>query len=932
MTKGAHKVHPAAEDRSYGYSWRTPSIASAPAFARFLYSAQEMANEELNQRNYLPSGKLKGSTFGAFEELNVGATSIKELKAVGVQVIVPSTVNYPFTAYRPPKRPEAAKPDRVFLRREGGKIVPVATAEHKAPAKLRSSQEFLQAAEQGLFSASALGAPLAVVSDGKQWRYVDVVRSVREGSLAYHAETRDFGPGVLANLLAGDAGVQKDPAPLAETVWQKIWQATKEEPKQCLLTFVEIFVLKFLSDNLPLKTLPEAYRFYPLLVDPKAFQDQHGMTAIEYYVSKIRPFIKSIFPDNAVARDPIVAATFGLTTVVSKTSVINGFAFLKSSTVTLAGFNRTFLDILLDFQKFGPLTTIDPEFKLRLYETFLKRSARQQKLGQFFTPRCVVRPMVRMARLEKLRADAVVLDPAAGVGGFVLEPALIVSALATNTSFAKGQPERRVRFIGVDVDANTHILAKANTLLHFAEVLRDPATTMPALNQLMAETFVLMNENETLGSLVNPPQETVDVVLTNPPYVTRGSAVYKDEVKELGTSGNGVDLREYFDRPGLGVESMFIRYVAGALKPGGRAFVIVPLGLLNRTDPQPKRKLLADCNILASIALPRNTFFNTAQLTYILVLEKRHTTVDARPDVMVGIARTIGESLNWERVPTPSENDLASIAEMFVKFTEGDTTAVDTSPVAKIVSADRFTENDRWDVTRFWTEDELVALGQKESAISRIDFIDEVQIELDEILKDLADARSELTTLTSGSMRTVALDDSSVFEVRSGTRVTGKEIREHPGDLTIFSCFKTDRETKGTVDAKFFVDVKKGEIETTPIVTVNANGASVGRVYVRRDRCGITDDVIAVRVLTNEIDLDYLAVALRAAVDRGGFLYEAKLFVARVKELAVEIPIRADGSYDIEQQQAIASVVKRFDALRTRLHDLGQRSEEVRAV
>jgi hypothetical protein len=99
---------------------------------------------------------------------------------------------------------------------------------------------------------------------------------------------------VLASLLTGDAGKIKDPAPLADSVWQMIWHATKEEPKQCLLTFVEIFLLKFLSDNLPVKTLPETYRFYELLQDAQEFQNQHGVTAIEYYVTKIRPFIKSL--------------------------------------------------------------------------------------------------------------------------------------------------------------------------------------------------------------------------------------------------------------------------------------------------------------------------------------------------------------------------------------------------------------------------------------------------------------------------------------------------------------------------------------------------------------------------------------------------------------------------------------------------------------
>ena len=334
-----------------------------------------MSNEELNQRKYLSTGKLKGEKFGDFEELNIGSTSVRELKAAGVDIIIPAGIDYPWTLYKAPKKPASAKPDRVFLRRQDGKLAVVATAEHKAPTKLRSTAELQRAAEQGLFAGAALGGAVAVTSNGQSCVYVDIRKSLDQKKIVYFPDTRDFGPGVLANLLAGDAGVAKDPAPLAETVWQMIWHATKEEPKQCLLTFVEIFVLKFLSDNLPLKTLPDAFRFYGLLTDPKAFQDQHGITAIEYYVSKIRPFIKSLLPDNTVAIDPQIAATFGLKTIVSKTSVVNGFAFLRSSTVTLAGFNRSFLDILNEFQKFGPLTTIDPEFKLRLYESIRDHSA-----------------------------------------------------------------------------------------------------------------------------------------------------------------------------------------------------------------------------------------------------------------------------------------------------------------------------------------------------------------------------------------------------------------------------------------------------------------------------------------------------------------------------------------------------------------------------
>lgn len=888
-----------------------------------------MANEELVQRGYLASGRLKGDPFGDFEELNIGATTIKELIASGVKAVVPDTVSYNFESYKPPKNPLTAKPDRVFLRRDGNDLIPVAVGENKAPAKLLNDKAMLKAAEQAYFSAAALGVPIAVTTNGARFFYVDVEATTNEGKLQYFDEKRDFNPGVLSNLLAGDAGVIKDPKPLAESVWQIIWHATKAEPKECLLTFVEIFVLKFLSDNLPKSVLPEAYSFYSLTIDPAEFLKRHGKTAIEYYVSTIRPHIKTIFPDNIIVQDTSIPPLFGLSTIVSKTSIINGFAFLRSSETSIASFNRTFVEILEAFQEFGPLTSIDPEFKLRLYETFLRRSARQQKLGQFFTPRNIVRAMIRMARLNKLPDSAVLLDPAAGVGGFVLEPMLFPDALPDNIRFERGVPKRRIKTLGIDVDMNLHILGKANMLIHLVEAVRDPATTMPALNLALAETFILMNSNETLGALENPPQNSIDVILTNPPYVTQGSAIYKKEIADVKGHRNGVDLRDYYEGSGLGVEALFLKYISGALKPGGRAFMIVPLGMLNRTEPGPKEKLLSECNIVASIQLPRNAFFNTSQKTYILVLEKRHTSVDERPDVLCAIARSIGESLDWKRIPTPEDNDLDEIAKEFVKRAESNYTDAPSNSIIKITPASEFSKDDRWDVLRFWTDDELVALGEKESAVDRLQFIDEAREDLSEISSELEVARKELAILTSTSVKPVSLSDETLFQVRSGTRITSENIRTNPGDIPVFSCFKDARIVKGRV-SKNWLKKNKIPIEDEILVTINANGASVGKVYVRDERCVLTDDVIAVEILDLNIDPEFLALQLRSAVAAGGFLYEAKLFVGRVKELEVELPIREDGSFDVVQQRVIAAAIKRFDNIRQRLAELGKWSGSAR--
>lgn len=896
-----------------------------------------MANEELEQRNLLdPSGKLKGTKFGDFEEFNIGATSAKTLVKHGLTASIPTTIKFPFQHYKPTKTVSACKPDRVYASRIGGVLRAVFIGENKRPTKRESAKDVLAAAEQALFCAKALEAKYAYIQEKNAYKYIDVDASLLEGKIIYLGETRDWTEAVLVGILNGPPTEPQDPKPLAEKIWQIIWHATKSEPKDCLLTFVEIFILKFLSDNLPHSTLPTSKSFYALTADPQDFQKVHGKSQIEYYISAIRPHIKTLFPDNTVAKEKGLAAIFGLTTLVSKTSIINGFAFLKSSTDSLVDYNRTFIEILDEFQNFGPLVRIDSEFKLRLYETFLKRSARQQKLGQFFTPRNVVRPMIKMARLHTVPDDGVVLDPAAGVGGFILEPMILDHALEGNLTFAKGATKRRVKTIGVDVDDDLHLLAKANMLVHLVEEVRDPATTLDALNTAMAENFALFKDNKTLGSLQYPPDQAVDVILTNPPYVTDGSSVYRKALSDYG------DLQDYYDGSGLGVEALFMRYISGALKAGGRAFVILPLGYLNRTETKPKEKLLDECNILASIQLPRNTFFNTSQKTYILVIERRHTTADPRPKVLCGIARSIGESLDWRRTPDPINNDLDAIAEVFVRYVECDnskeTSAVEaslaTSPIVKFADADRFSISDRWDVPRFWTDAELVALGERNEIIQKVDFLVEARTKMQDLIEELTLAEAELAQLNALPTTVVQLNDEKLFTIFPGDRVRTADLQKNPGKVPVYSCFKDATIVKGQGDATWLKTV--GVVVQKPgFVTINANGASVGKVYVREEVCAITDDVIAVRPKTTDpkkpwIDLRYLGFRLREVIAAGGYLYEAKLFQARVKELEVPLPILPDGNYDLASQKMVADVETRIEGIVKKLRDLGSWSDSAR--
>ena len=905
-----------------------------------------MASEQLIQNEHIIDNGLKGEPFGKFEKLKLGATTVEALIKAGLVATVPTSIAFPFAKYTPPKTPKACKPDNVHIRRVGAVVSPVAIEEYKNASELKSDESVLKASEQGLYSAAALGVKLAVIRNDKKTFYIDVTASMKEQSIVLIKESRPFTPAILDELLAGKA-VLRDPADLADRIWQLIWHATKEEPKACLLTFVEMFVLKFLSDNLSDKVLPKNQSFYALLADPVEFEKANGCTAIEHYVNSIRPRIKQIFPDNTIAKSTDIAPIFGLKSVISKTSIINGFSFMKNSASSPATFNRVFLGILKEFNDFGPLTSIDPEFKLRLYETFLKKSARQQKLGQFFTPRNVVKAIISMARMHTLPDGAVVLDPACGVGGFVLEPMITEKSLANNLSFKNGQPQTNIKLVGVDVDPNTHILGKANLLIHLVEKVRDPTVTTSALNQLMAETLIIMNSNETLGSLEHPPISTVDLIMTNPPYVTQGSKVYKDEIKAVDGLHDNQTLSTYYDKTGLGLESLFLRYISGALKPGGTAFVIVPQGMLSRSETSTKETVLNECNLLASIALPSNTFFNTPQKTYILALQKRHTALDERPDVFCAVARSIGESLDYRRVFI-TENDLTEIADEFVSYEEqkaianakkgGVCSYAPSKPFVKLVKADQFTRDDRWDSARLWTSDEMVALGVMESAIGRIDFVEEAKTQMPILLAELDQAQTELATLTTVNAQLLPLDNPA-FTLRRGKRVRKEDCDLNPGDpkdpanlpVPVFSGTNLPNKALGYVGAKWLKDndipvenlKASDKTENKGVLTINSNG-SVGMVFVRTQPCVVHDDVTVVEITREDIDIEYLATQLRSSVAEGNYEYEAKLYAGRMKDLSVVIPVNGEGGYDLEKQRKIAAAYKRFDAIKSKIEDFGK--------
>jgi type I restriction enzyme M protein len=223
-------------------------------------------------------------------------------------------------------------------------------------------------------------------------------------------------------------------------------------------------------------------------------------------------------------------------------------------------------------------TSLGVDVKAAAYEGLLEKAASEGKkgAGQYFTPRVLIESIVRCMKPDpRIHADFAICDPACGTGGF------LVVAYEWLLGQTKGGAmdravARRVRtktYHGQDLVARPRRLALMNLYLHGIE---------PTIK---------------LGDTIYEPPSSMrfDVVLTNPPFGTRGA--------------NQAPEREDFTIETSNKQLNFLQHVMTILKPGGRAAVVLPDNCLFEDKAgEVFEILMQDCNLHTVLRLPRGTF------------------------------------------------------------------------------------------------------------------------------------------------------------------------------------------------------------------------------------------------------------------------------------------------------------------------------------
>ena len=286
------------------------------------------------------------------------------------------------------------------------------------------------------------------------------------------------------------------------------------------------------------------------------------------------------------------------------------------------------LDKVVDLLDQVPMEERDT--KGDVYEYMLGKIATAGQNGQFRTPRHIIQLMVELTAPQP--AD-IVCDPACGTAGFLIAVGEHLRERHPNLLHDPKLREHfhRGLFHGFDFDNTMLRIGSMNMLLHGVE---DPD----------------IRYRDSLGQEHGGEEEKYTLVLANPPFA--GSLDYENTAKDL--------LQIVKTKK---TELLFLALFLRLLKPGGRAAVIVPDGVLfgsSKAHKELRRSVVEDQKLEAVVSLPGGAFKPYAGVSTAILLFTK-TNSGGTDHVWFYDVTADGWSLDDKRTPLVSEDKLGAV-------------------------------------------------------------------------------------------------------------------------------------------------------------------------------------------------------------------------------------------------------------------------------
>jgi len=305
----------------------------------------------------------------------------------------------------------------------------------------------------------------------------------------------------------------------------------------------------------------------------------------------------------------------------------------------------------------------DPDTKGDLFEHVLRQIKQAGELGQFRTPRHIIR---RIVELVDPKIGETVYDPAAGTAGFLVaayerirlnnsSEAGIEETEVDNKTYQRGSGDKLSNkqwralqtetFFGNDVDGKMVSLATMNLTLRGLPDVR-----------IMKRNVLTTTMDRTEKAKHHLPLEGYDVILANPPFSGRlDKDRIVDDVK-IGTT--------------TATEILFLKYMIDNLAENGRCGVILPEGILfgsTGAHKELRRMLIENNRVEAVLSLPGGVFqpYSGVKTSVLIFTKGKDKQKRATEKVMFLHADQDGFKLDANHDTSIEADDLPGLIEAF---------------------------------------------------------------------------------------------------------------------------------------------------------------------------------------------------------------------------------------------------------------------------
>lgn len=433
---------------------------------------------------------------------------------------------------------------------------------------------------------------------------------------------------------------------------------------------------------------------------------------------------------------------------------------------------ETVLKIIETLEPFN-LCNLSDDIRGLAFESFLGKTFRGE-LGQFFTPRTIVNYMVDVLDIKE---GETICDPCCGSGGFLIRAFEHIQDLIDNDIHQKihdvvndvtkdeTEKKKQVEQLLLQLDKN-HVGSRYYKLCHQYIYGVDANIRMARtskMNMIMhGDGHLGVYCHDGLFDVGGAKNGKFDVILINPPFGLRIARDLENEGKKVS---------DCYHIKKSNAEALFIERCLNLLKPGGRAGLVLPDGILNNPNMEDVRKYVErEADILNITSIPADVFIASgANVKPSLVFLRKKTKNEGNTDNVISISKVNDAGINSKGLPSDNQQltELAPVVKEWIACG-----ATSSSPYFKVVERQMM---DKWNVSSCF-DMQCIALSSRYPSVLLKDILSVYSEKID-IQDDKSYSRLTVKLFNKGIQKR-----DTLLGVSIGTK---KQTEVHAGQFVV---------------------------------------------------------------------------------------------------------------------------------------------------